>query len=1218
MARIIAGASFVLVGVPALALVATLVILHHLDSPWLKERILPRVEAATGLRLDYQVARVAVLSGVRLEGLVVRNPAPFDAVAPELLRVGVLEAKWSLGALPWGPVRVARVEAHDVSVTVVADDAGPTSIDALSGPPSPAPPAPPSDDAPVGTSRQLATLLAGSPPVGQVFLSGVSLTYVRVRQGAIIDRWALRGLAAALELKPGDASWTLSARLGEPGAPLPLEVRREQSASPAEARLDLALSAEVGGAAARVRVDLDVAHQSFDTRFGVRPLLHGGVRAAFDGDKGQTLVDLERIQVADSAEIEAQVLLPDASDALPVLVRALADVDLERTLRVLPADWRPFALARGKVHLEARDVELGAMPRLGAKGHLGLDAEAAALQLSREDLQVSLGEGRVSLTATPDARTGLDAKLAFSLQGLDVAGPTAVRVPGASGELKGRQLRPDPDSPLQVAGEASLSARVESLDARAAGLRVAAERLGLVLDAPLAGRPPFTWKADLPVGALRVVTDAGLTVLEGPVRLQLHASEVHPEPEAPRLSRGRARVVLDAGAMHASLDATKQADSVAYTLDLQTPDLAPARPFLPDDVAAKLPWQKLGVSVASTGKLAALFAPAPRVEHRTEVRLQNPGWEDVGARSAALVLSSRGDAWRHQGDVDLRVEALRVGEADTGTHRQTVTFDVDRRKPSAKLGITSHEGLKVSVDASLAFDRKARALRTALVADLPELGPLSPILAKARVPRELEPSKLAMKFDVKGVLGGVVTDFTSEGLPRMAPDPARTASFDGTALVDARGIRWRADDLFINLPAMRWQVASQVDGPRRFVRSDLTVEKLTVAMNDRRLSLAGLASETTFDFTDKLEEDEATVKQHLTLGSFEQKPALPYPIQGVEWTFTARRTPEGLIHVPDLQVSHVGTGSGLKVKGQLDLSNHGRRLAMRGELTQDLAKLAQPGVVEADGNVAVDFSVSSPDLVVFRTLSNLLFQNVNVKLPQSGVTLETLDGNVPLNENVALTEEGVRLLRDNDVNPYSMLRFADQHPLMSRSGYMSVGRITTPFVTISPLAGNLSISQNVFSMSQLEMGVRGGRITGQCMLDWQGRDSTLEAHVRATGVQSSRGEPFDGNIAVVVSAKDRSVNGRAEILRIGNRHLLDLLDLEDPLHADPATNRVRYALRLGYPEHVRVSFNHGFGSLRITMGGLAKLISIDEIRGIPMGPIVDRAISSMTPPGAMP
>jgi len=100
-----------------------------------------------------------------------------------------------------------------------------------------------------------------------------------------------------------------------------------------------------------------------------------------------------------------------------------------------------------------------------------------------------------------------------------------------------------------------------------------------------------------------------------------------------------------------------------------------------------------------------------------------------------------------------------------------------------------------------------------------------------------------------------------------------------------------------------------------------------------------------------------------------------------------------------------------------------------------------------------------------------------------------------------------------------------------------------------------------------------------------------------------------------ISVKDRSVDGRAEILRIGNRHLQDLLDLEDPHHANPALNRIRHALEIGYPDHLRLVFDHGFASLRITFGGLAKLISIDEVRGIPTGQLVDKLVDPLTKTG---
>ena len=38
-------------------------------------------------------------------------------------------------------------------------------------------------------------------------------------------------------------------------------------------------------------------------------------------------------------------------------------------------------------------------------------------------------------------------------------------------------------------------------------------------------------------------------------------------------------------------------------------------------------------------------------------------------------------------------------------------------------------------------------------------------------------------------------------------------------------------------------------------------------------------------------------------------------------------------------------------------------------------------------------------------------------------------------------------------------------------------------------------------------------------------------------------------------------------------------------------------------------FDHGFASARLELGGLARLIRIDELRGIPMGPIVDKMLA---------
>ena len=67
-----------------------------------------------------------------------------------------------------------------------------------------------------------------------------------------------------------------------------------------------------------------------------------------------------------------------------------------------------------------------------------------------------------------------------------------------------------------------------------------------------------------------------------------------------------------------------------------------------------------------------------------------------------------------------------------------------------------------------------------------------------------------------------------------------------------------------------------------------------------------------------------------------------------------------------------------------------------------------------------------------------------------------------------------------------------------------------------------------------------------------------------------------------------------------------------------AQNRIRTALSLGYPDRLRLVFDRGFASARIELGGLARLVTIDEIRGIPMGPLIDNLLSPMLDPKGEP
>ena len=268
--------------------------------------------------------------------------------------------------------------------------------------------------------------------------------------------------------------------------------------------------------------------------------------------------------------------------------------------------------------------------------------------------------------------------------------------------------------------------------------------------------------------------------------------------------------------------------------------------------------------------------------------------------------------------------------------------------------------------------------------------------------------------------------------------------------------------------------------------------------------------------------------------------------------------------------------------------------------------------MRGSGRASVQLRLDSGNLRVYHALAALRLSGATIELPHAGVAVESVDGEIPLTADLLLDGRGLHLLRSTKSNAYSraaLRRSASaaqpsQLPLDRARGHAAASRSRRSPATCASTTTSCQLSQ-------LELGVRGGRVTGQCIVDWREDDSTVQLRVRASDVASSHGEPFDGNAAVVISTRERSVDGRAEILRIGKRHLFDLLDLHDPHHADAAVNRVRSALALGYPSTCASTFRHGFADARITFGGLARLVRVDELRGIPMGPIVDKLVAPL-------
>jgi translocation and assembly module TamB len=1259
---------WVLIGFASLLvlLASTLMVLVcSLDRPWLKRRLQMAIREQVGVEIDWSATRVRPFSGLHVEQLVVHSPPVLRGTAPELARVDQLDVGWSLRSLLGSGPALTSISLHDLALTVVWAENGHTSFSEFGSPgAAPTPPTP--------LSRVMAELLEGAPPFGRVEVGRISVTMLLPERrpeglsGSMRVSGVLKGDALALhaEAEPDGGAWRLRAQLGRPSAPLELSVERQRDGTPAgTARARLWADALLAPSVADVKLEVDVLAQTLAPQTPVRHALHVEATGRFDPKAGRTELTIARTTAADGATtVDAQLEVPDDG---PVLVRHAGGVlDLVRVLALVPAGLVPVGVERAEraqFRYQVDRLVLADLPQLLDGGALQVEGDLAGLRLTLPQGALSIAQGRATLNARRhDATTTLHAVVPVrSLQleqadqrlrgegleafvegrlgqdgtwtgetgirfgRLDLAGGAQLTVRNGRVGMQARELHVDAAAPLATRGQVTWTARAAALEGASGASRIGVDDLRWTARAQLLGQPPYAVDVELPVARLRLIT-GGRLLADSPARLDLHVADLFPDTAHPQRTRGTVRGTIELGPLRASLTATRPstvagaADALDFQIAANASNLAPLRPLVPPKAGWDASWEQMGLGFTSTGRIDQLWSAAPKLRHRTEVRLDNPRFREragvLAAQALTLVLSSTGTRTQHQGEADLRLRKLVIGAAALGDSHHTTSFKLDLLAPSVHVQIATEGDASptAALTATLGFDRTRRAITYDVDGRLTRLAVLSPLLTAAGL-AGFDLSRLELGLTGRGALSGLVAAVDRQGRPRLEPQPLVTLAADGTLELRAAGFRWARGDREIEVPKVAWRAVLTTEGTRRSVRGDLDLEELHVAVGDHQIDVAGVEDELTAVVIGDLRAGEGELRQRLTVRSLYQDLVPGYPIGEVAFALDARRDRDGVIHVSELRLDNQAAGTALTLQGGIDLGGAWRSLSLRGDLQQDLAKVwTVPQEFAGRGTVSMALRIDTGNLRLFHALAALRVTGADVRLPRSGVAIESIDGEIPLSADLVLDRRGIRFLRNTTVNAYSEARFADQHPLLRRHSFVSIARVTTPFVTIAPLAGNLRIDHNIVSISQLEMGLRGGRVTGQCLLDWKEDDTTMQVRVRASHVESSHREPFDGNTAVIISTRERSVEGRAEILRIGRRHLLDLLDLHDPHHADPAVNRIRSALGLGYPDQVRLGFRHGFANVRVTFGGVARLIRVDELRGIPMGPIIDKLLAPLS------
>lgn len=1005
---------------------------------------------------------------------------------------------------------------------------------------------------------------------------------------------------ARLDAADGTLSAQATLLLPDQGAPLLREARGE---------VDLAQALRhVPGDL----VPLQLAGGSLS--FQIRQLLLAGVPSLSQGGgvRAEGAVRGLRVPRADGAvEVSAAKLSLQAQPAEGAGLRGRAEISVER-----------LGLASGEQRIDAEEIEVkidGATAPDGSwkgRGH----AEVALGKL-----QVASGKKRVDAStvsvladaaAAPDGTW--DGKVDLRLGQLASGLGATLSAAGASLGVRAQGLALDPAEPLAARGKVELTGKASALTVEQGPWRARASDFGLEAHTRLVGGAPFAVEVDLPVGKLEVTGAKGRSYVSAPLRLELGVRDAFPDLERPVRSRAAAQLGLELGAVRATIDLTKQVDSADYTLSVSASSLAAAKALVGDATSFQLPWERMAVDLRSTGRVEQLSSKALTLAQRAELKIEKPGLTLSRGTGAAerveLTLKSRGGTTRHDADLDLAVRGLVLAEKPYGDRRLSLTAAVDAEAPTLRLELDAggEAGPSAGAKISASFDRGAKALTYDVSTHVERLAPLARLVQGRGAVEGLDLEHLEAAVAARGVLTGVVEAISKDGTVKIVERPLATLGGESRFDVQAKGLAWTGGDQEVNAPSV--QLSGELDskGGRHAVRGELKVESAHLAFGRHEIDLAGLGDR--FEVVGRdLAAGEIELTQRLKMRVLRQTSAPDYPVGELSLAVQATRDPDGTIRASLVRIDNPAAGTTLKLDGTVELGGDRRALSLRGELAQDLAKAwSDRDALEGRGNLTLQVRVDSTDLRVFHAEGEVRFAGANLRLAKAGWAVESLDAEIPAQVDFVAGASGLKLRTQSDTTAFSQLRFADQHPYQSRRSFLSIGRLTTPAGVIAPLAGNLQVSKGAILLSQLELGVSKGLVTGQCALLYQGKDPTIVARVRASGVESSYGEPFDGNLAVSISTKERRVDGRAEILRIGRRHLLDLLDIQDPYRADGSLNRIRSALALGYPEHVRMTFKQGFATLGVTFGGAARVVQLDEVRGIPVGPLLDKTLSGMS------
>lgn len=801
----------------------------------------------------------------------------------------------------------------------------------------------------------------------------------------------------------------------------------------------------------------------------------------------------------------------------------------------------------------------------------------------------------------------------------------------------------------------ALGGRLESVSLAQGARRALVSGVGFALTTRLKDRALARTQARLPVERLELQDAAGGPQL--PPQRALLELEVAPLPLEAKDPPRRLKATLALGPLAARADLEQQGSRATFDLSARAERLGPLagllRGALPEEERAR--WEAVGLAFESKGSASGLGGAAPFVDQRSHLSLQPLAVRreglDLSARQVDLRLASKGTPKRQTFELVADLEALRVnGKGGEGREALSLagSYDLDQPALALRLAGRGEAGPEGSLALSTRYDLRTHL--TTLRADgaFSRLGLLGAALPAAVAEKHrIDWEKLSVRARAEADLSALVESYRP-GLPpqvALAKEPL-TALRGATAFdLEVTGLDYRGEGgVAAALPSIVFHLESRVAPARVEAQARLELPRLKARAAGHQVEGERLAATFALDGKGDLTSGTATARAAVSAGSLRQDAVPQYALGEAQLKLAARADASGAVRIEEASFDNPAGGTSLSLRGGVDLgppdpaltlatakgalarvlgagSIPGRRnLLLEGQAAQRLEAVNATGQALGKGALTVPFRVESGDLSYVRASAALRFDDVDLELPASGLTVRGLNGAVPVVQDLLVDDQGkVSRLFGAASTAYARLRFTDQQPFLSGNPYVSArelrydlskGKDPGRAIVIGPLAGNVRVDRNLVAIDQLEAELSRGRVTGQVLVDGQGDATQVSFRGGVTGlVTQGSDERLDANAALVLWPVRRLLDGRIELVRLGTSHLRALLDLTDPYQADVAANRMRLALKFGYPKSARLKFLDGFMSLALELGGLAQAVRIDEMTGTPVGPILERYLA---------